>query len=1139
MMNKSALIICQFILLLAGLAVLPAKGQSPVVDGNFNPNVTSSVWSIGVQADGKIVAGGRFTQANGQSYRGLARFHSNGTLDTLFSNSFRGNIINLLLLENHKILVNGPFRITNQPLMQLARLNTDGTLDITFQPITNFGVGAVSVQLDGKILVGGSFTNISGVSRHNLARLNTDGTVDPNFNPSTDDSIVAIALQQDQKILVGGTFTNIMGQQRSVLARLHPDGTLDSAFNAGITGIVVSLVVQPDGRILAGGAFTNSVGTQHSYVRRFNTDGSTDPSFSPYTNEFVHAVALQADGKILIAEAGNGPLAQNPSHLVRLNRDGTPDPTFDQTASNRVYALCIEQNGNILVGGEFTALGSEPRKYVGRLHSTGPALQELAYDGSTISWLRGGNSPEFYRTAFEVFSPENTWTNLGEGTPTAGGWQRTGTVDLDRSTVRARGFITGGFRNGSGGIVEAYLGKPTIELQAYRQTNNPGTTVAFRASVVGSEPISFHWLKDGKALQDMANVAGAKSLDLSLSNVFGMASGVYAFVASNNFGMSTATVATLTVLDPLIVHQPVTQLRNRGEDVQLSIAVTGSSPITYQWWKNGGALSGIQTNILALGNVQITNSGNYFVVVSNGYGAVTSAVAQLIVNEAVAEPTFKPAMDGYDSALVFALALQPDERILVGGSFHWLNGVVRENLGRLNPDGTLDTTFDPAPNGWVYCTAIQEDGKIIIGGDFTNVGAHVRAGLCRLNPNGTVDEEFNPGTSNSVWVLAMQRDGKVLVGGDFTSLGGRPRKAFGRLHPSGMLDEDFNPEISGSIACVVVQADGKIVIGGSFTNISGHAHGNIARLHVNGTVDATFEANTDKAVDVLTVQTDGRILAGGIFTTLSAQPRHFLGRINSDGTIDPSFNPGATGGAVFSLCLQANGKILVGGYFTNLAGVTRRGLGRLHADGTLDDGFNFVTNLAVRSLALQPDGKLLIGSYFWFEGGDQRHVLGRLISPEPATQGLSYDGSVVRWLRGGSSPELWRATFDYSVDGVSWTNLGSGIHIQGGWQLEGVHLQTAGLLRARGFTAGGHVNASGGLIETRAGPPELSYERREQTVQLSWPVFAGRVELFTSTNLLIPGDWQSVPVEFSSNGSYHVDLQTINAARFFQLRPVQ
>src|SRR2546422_1049975 len=142
------------------------------------------------------------------------------------------------------------------------------------------------------------------------------------------------------------------------------------------------------------------------------------------------------------------------------------------------------------------------------------------------------------------------------------------------------------------------------------------------------------------------------------------------------------------------------------------------------------------------------------------------------------------AVDGFDPGAnnaVDALAVQADGKILVGGVFTTLGGggagtTPRNRIGRLNSDGTLDTSFDPGANGAVNALVVQADGKILIGGTFTTLGGGsgttTRNRIGRLNPDGALDPTFDPGASGSVYALEVQADGKILVGGDFTTIGG-------------------------------------------------------------------------------------------------------------------------------------------------------------------------------------------------------------------------------------------------------------------------------------------------------------------------------------------------------------------------------
>ena len=119
------------------------------------------------------------------------------------------------------------------------------------------------------------------------------------------------------------------------------------------------------------------------------------------------------------------------------------------------------------------------------------------------------------------------------------------------------------------------------------------------------------------------------------------------------------------------------------------------------------------------------------------------------------------------------MSVQPDGRIIIGGEFTHVDGVALNHIARLNADGSLDTTFAPGTgfDGTVYALALQPDGNVVVGGAFQSFNAYTRPGLTRLDPFGNLDHELphRRGANDAVYSLALQPDGKVLLAGIFTS----------------------------------------------------------------------------------------------------------------------------------------------------------------------------------------------------------------------------------------------------------------------------------------------------------------------------------------------------------------------------------
>jgi len=174
-------------------AVVSATTESSVwtgpgiLDPSASPNdgANSTVKELARQADGKTIVVGSFSQLAGATRQYIARLNANWTLDTSFDPGTGPNstIKSVAVQADGKILIAGDFSTINGVTRNhIARLSSNGSLDATFDP----GVGpsssveAIKVQPDGKILVGGDFYTFNGVAQRYVARLNVDGTLDTN-----------------------------------------------------------------------------------------------------------------------------------------------------------------------------------------------------------------------------------------------------------------------------------------------------------------------------------------------------------------------------------------------------------------------------------------------------------------------------------------------------------------------------------------------------------------------------------------------------------------------------------------------------------------------------------------------------------------------------------------------------------------------------------------------------------------------------------------------------------------------------------------------------------------------------------------------------------------------------------------------
>ncbi|MBI3415450.1 MAG: delta-60 repeat domain-containing protein [Verrucomicrobia bacterium] len=367
---------------------------------------------------------------------------------------------------------------------------------------------------------------------------------------------------------------------------------------------------------------------------------------------------------------------------------------------------------------------------------------------------------------------------------------------------------------------------------------------------------------------------------------------------------------------------------------------------------------------------------------------------------------------------ISALAVQTDGKLLIGGSFESVNGTPHKGLARLNANGTLDTSFNSGagldagqgslPVGMVSAIVVQPDGKVLIGGSFIAVGGVKHVGIARLEANGSVDVTFNTdpvatddqGTPGQVLAVALLKNGQVLIGGNFSLLDITGRAGMARLSATGGLDNTFVPGIfqldttlpPPVVDGLVVQPDGKIVFSGSFEYVDSDSRTNVTRINSDATLDSTFNpiinpthADTFR---VLGLQADGKVIGYRQFSDANGFSQSVIARLNNDGSLDPAFSltlrPGLPGGLqVRGAALQLDGRWLIVGNFTADTDVTPRGIARLNSSGGLDSPFNPQLELSegsvahVQAVAVQKDGKIVIGGTFNRINGTQRGQLAR------------------------------------------------------------------------------------------------------------------------------------------------------------------
>lgn len=848
------------------------------------------------------------------------------------------------------VLTNLVGAATSAPALLTVLPPGAGMVDLEFDP----GLGAdgsvkvVAVEADGNILVGGQFASVDGVPRRGLARLDRQGGLDLDFDAhlNTTWGLDFLSPLPDGKAVIGGDFTTVGDLPRHHMARLNQDGTADTAFVPAVGSFSYPanssvLAVQSSGKVVWWWSGADRFG-----ISRLKVDGNADRVFLDYSYVAPggfqgHYIAtfvggLQSDDKVLVGDA----------FVMRLHVQGTGEEGFLspwRLGRGRIYAFAQQPDGRLLVGGDFTNL---VHSFTGS-NLPAPGIVRIQADGSLDTTFNPGTGANVGVLAVrDIVVQSDGRIVLGGGFTQFNGIPRRGLVRLEPDGPVDLSFDPGA---GVSGSVHA------LALDAEG------------GLIVGGSFTNI----DGIPRRGIARVRG----DLPAA--------------------------------PLIVRQPVDQNTTEGQNVSLFVAARCVPAGAFQWQLDGAHLAGATNQLLCLHNVRPTGAGPYTVIVSNALGVVTSAVATLTVapaltNAGSVDVTFQPDPGADD--LIRAVVLQPDGKAIVGGLFTEFAGTPRNRIARVNPDGTLDDTFDPGPgaDGAVYAVALQSDGKVVIGGVFTNVGGAPRWRIARLEADGKLDLAFDPGlgardypwnpeTPVSVSAVAWQPDGKVIVGGDFQYVDQAYHPRLARLLPGGRVDTNFNASIlpystSGFVNALAIQGDGKILAGGLFS-ASGRTH--VVRLHPNGAVDPGFNLSfRPYTIYSLALQGDGKILLGGA-PDWSSQPwGRGVARLLPNGSADPTFVP--TGLALFdgyrvrAVAAHHCGRVLVGGLLGLSNGPPRTQLIRLLDDGTLDPDFRpGLADGSVYSVAVGADGKVVAGGIFTEFNGARRHGLVRLNGDPP------------------------------------------------------------------------------------------------------------------------------------------------------------
>ena len=1050
------------------IARLNANGS---LDLTFNPGngAVGPVRSIALQTNGQIIVAGEFAFFNDAVRHGVARLNDDGSLDETFNVGTGGDdVARVVAVQTdaggtNKILVGGDFIFFNGEFNNgIVRLNPDGSVDTTFS--TGLGVDgpvhALVVQPNGAILVGGSFSDVDGRARNNIARLGVDGLLDLSFQSGSgaDDSVYTITLQPDGKPLIGGIFTSYNTTRRVGLARLKVNGSLDTTFLdtaynhfAGLVNplsfepknFVNSIAVQTNGNVMIGGSFTNLGGNA---CLEINNSGSYTPVWTRQNQRTRFNIAS------LVGGWGGTNSAPNPAQGPGNAEFTLGSYTTDENSPFSVVTL-RRIDGNLgtldVLAGTMDRLATTEADYLGATNAQSwPEFAGImrSIGSITLNYFFINNLDDAFIEGNETFDLSLTrvmgsLTLGGEFIPLGGALGKADSV----MTIADNDFPAGVFSFSSPvyhtneNAVQAtitvirtngFTGRVTVDYQT-----RPGTATAGADYLTTTNTLTFDSGITNRTFTvtiiDDTSVEFDETVLLILTNATGGAT------LPGGLPTSTAT-AILTIIDNDFpsgrINFSSTNYTGSEVDGLASITVTRTGGnvgvLTVQYATGDGtATNGLDylgsTNVLSWSdgdssdriiNVPLTADGlvegpetvNLQLFNPSNVGALgsrTNAVLTILDSDAFGKLAFSHQFyvaDENGGSVLITVVRTAGVAGTVSVDFATTPGTALIGTDYLSTNGTL--VFLPGELSKQFSIGIVDDADA--DGDTTvdlalsnptnaSLGTVNTAQLTIIDNEsgntlaGTLDTTFNAmaQANQPVYALALQSDGRLLMAGDFTKVNSVTRNRVARMTSDGFLDGTFNAGAgpNDSVRAMVLQADGKVLIGGSFTQIDNTNRSRIARLNIDGTVDHFFNpgSGADGSVVALAMQADGKVLVGGAFSKFNGITAPGLVRLNTNGTVDSVFNANAGSGAngiVHAVAVQADGKVVIGGEFTVFNGTSLNYLARLNVNGTLDGTFAVGTgpDSTVRSILVQPDGSLVVGGSFTNFDGMARNFLLRL-----------------------------------------------------------------------------------------------------------------------------------------------------------------
>lgn len=794
-----------------GVARLNADGT---LDESLNLGLTLSVQSLAPGAGGKFYVG--FTNGSGN---GLRRYNNDGTLDSGFTATGIGLGVTNGYVWAVKERGDGTLFVahTTTPgaTYSFSRLNvSDGSA------VAGFTVGTMNWNIydwdflpDGRIVIGGRFTTLGGVTRNRIAILNADGTLDTQFDAGTGPGGPVLGVKYFQgRIFAWGEFTLVNGVAQRGIARFNLDGSSDASFivGTGANGNVVSAFFPPGGPIHIFGAFTMFNGVTKNYAAALVL-GPGSAGFEPAR---ITAIEGAVTLPLTLRRYGS---ASGEASIAYATADGTAvaDTDYLSASGTVTWADGDAEDKTVNITLVDNALVQSTRTFTVQLSDATGDIMPAA--NATITVL-DNDTPV-------TFTTQPSGASIFEG----GSFTLTAATTSPTPTTY-QWFLNGSPVAGANAVSYARTGAAQTEGGLYTlvATNAAGSFVSGPALVVIAPT-------PGSVSSSLAP-AGVR---LSLANVRAIAptpdggawlGGTFSFtqnsVTYTNLVRVHADGTLNTAFNP--VPNNTVEALLLVEDDKLLVGgsfttLAGSTARRFARLNADGTLDTAFTTNLDVGgtflnntSVPTSNTITRIARLSDGRIVITGGSNgsfgqfHLIAADGLRDLTFQGVNKANNN--ITSLAIFPDDKILIGGVFNQYNGVSVNRPVRVNTDGTRDTSFSAsgAVGGTLADVLVDRLGRVFIGGSSLTSSV----GFAFLNESGAYTTSMGV---NNVLRLHEEASGKVLVmtaGSLVRYKGSDPVPTPG----SGDSDSTFPAFLpGGNMQVVTTGPDRSIWVGGVFT----------------------------------------------------------------------------------------------------------------------------------------------------------------------------------------------------------------------------------------------------------------------------------------------------------------------------------